>query len=77
VRPARCRPRHEIAGRTAPGSVAEQVAVVFVAMVLNRFGIELVSSAQPFPLAEEGNPVLGLMDAKKGYDPQAKLIDRA
>jgi hypothetical protein len=45
-------------------------------MVLNRFGDELAPSTQPFPLAEEGNPMLGLMDPKKGYDPQVKLIDR-
>lgn len=53
--------------------VAEQAAVVFVAMVLNRFHVELFPSRQTFPLPEEGNPVLGLMDPRKGYDLQVKL----
>lgn len=56
--------------------VAEQAAVVFVAMVLKRFDITLAPSKQPFPLPEEGNPVLGLMDPRKGYDLQVRLSAR-
>jgi cytochrome P450 len=56
--------------------VAEQAAVSFVAMVLHRFDITLSPGNQPFPLPEEGNPVLGLMDPRKGYDLQVELSPR-
>ena len=56
--------------------VAEQAAVVFVAIVLHRFDITLAPPTQSFPLPEEGNPVLGLMDPKKGCDLQVRLHSR-
>lgn len=57
--------------------MAHQATVVFVAMVLRRFDVLVHPKAQSFPLAEEGNPVLGLMDHMAGSDLQIKLIQRS
>lgn len=56
--------------------VAKQSVMTFVALVLHRFEIEIYPASQGFPLAEEGNPVLGLMDLKEGSDLKIKLTRR-
>lgn len=57
--------------------VAKQSVMTFVALVLHRFEIEKSPASQGFPVAEEGNPVLGLMDPKEGSDLVIKLTRRA
>lgn len=54
--------------------VAKQAVVSFVAMALNRFDMEL-AEPQSFPVAEEGNPVLGIMANKT--DLKVRLSRRA
>lgn len=56
--------------------MAHQATVVFVAMVLRRFDVVIHPKTQGFPIAEEGNPVLGLMDLSAGSDLQIKLTRR-
>jgi len=52
--------------------VAKQAVVTFIAMVLNRFNVE-IDGSQPFPTAKEGNPVIGLMSNQSGSDLRVKL----
>jgi cytochrome P450 len=56
--------------------VAKQSVMTFVSIVLQRFDIEKSPTSQVFPRAEEGNPVLGLMDLKEGSDLTIKLSRR-
>lgn len=56
--------------------LARQSVMIFVSMVLQRFNIEKSPTSQGFPLAEEGNPVLGLMDLKEGSDLVIRLTPR-
>ncbi|KIM95614.1 hypothetical protein OIDMADRAFT_205961 [Oidiodendron maius Zn] len=47
----------------------------FVAMLLQRFDVEMVGSAK-LPVADEGRPVLGIMSIKEGHDFNVRLSPR-
>lgn len=52
-------------------------ATTFVAMLLQRFDVEMVGSSSPkMPVADEGRPVLGIMSIKKGEDFNVRLSPR-
>jgi cytochrome P450 len=57
--------------------IAKHTTLVFIALALQRFDMNLDPPSQPFPIPEEGNPTLGLVDLKKGYDLKVKLNPRA
>ncbi|KAI9707823.1 MAG: hypothetical protein M1820_004428 [Bogoriella megaspora] len=74
------RRRHQMAfggGSTqCPGRhLATQIIMVWVAMMLHRFDIDLPAGDRKFPEAEEANPVLGIIDVKCS-DLSAILPDR-
>jgi cytochrome P450 len=54
---------------------AKQAVLCYVAMVLQRFDIE-VAGPRRFPTMEEGNPVLGIMSNKDGDDILVRLTPR-
>jgi len=56
--------------------VAKQTVLAFIATIVNRFEIEIDPPNQSFPTAEEGIPVVGLMDPKIGSDYKIKLTQR-
>lgn len=55
--------------------VAKRAVLVFVAMLLQRFDIEM-DGYQPMPEAEEGKPVLGIMSIKENQDLKVRLTTR-
>lgn len=48
----------------------------FVAVLLRRFDVGMVGNP-PFPKADEGRPVLGIMSIKEGHDVKVRLSPRA
>lgn len=52
--------------------VAKRTVVMFVAMLLQRFDVEMVGD-QPIPATEEGKPVLGIMSVKEGEDLKVRI----
>jgi cytochrome P450 len=55
--------------------VAKQGVISLIAMALHRFDISL-EGKQPFPMAKEGNPVIGLMSNQPGSDLSVRLSPR-
>jgi|SRR3569833_1484274 len=55
--------------------VAKRVVLVWLAVLLRRFDVE-TDGPQPFPGAEEGKPVIGLMSVKSGEDLRVRLKPR-
>jgi cytochrome P450 len=53
--------------------IAKQAVIMFVAMVLHRFDIELADEQQSFPEPELGKPVLGIMSNKSRQDLKVRL----
>ncbi|KAE8350519.1 cytochrome P450 [Aspergillus coremiiformis] len=54
--------------------VAKRSVLLFVAMLLQRFNVELVTKRIPEP--EEGKPVLGIMSVKEGEDVLVRVWSR-
>ncbi|KAK4197159.1 Abscisic acid 8'-hydroxylase 4 [Triangularia verruculosa] len=60
-----------------PGrNLAKQTTLAFVAMVLDRFDVELDPPGQKFPRPAEGKPSIGLVDVTEGEDLRVKLTPR-
>lgn len=55
--------------------IAKEAVTAFVAMIVQRFDIEL-AGRQEFPRLEDGNPVLGIMSSKGGDDLLIRLTPR-
>lgn len=55
--------------------VAKRSVLLFIAMLLQRFDIEM-DGYQPIPAAEEGKPVLGIMSIKENEDLRVRLTPR-
>ncbi|KAL7791987.1 cytochrome P450 [Trichoderma ceciliae] len=55
--------------------VAKRSVLLFTAMLLQRFDIEM-DGDQPIPTAEEGKPVLGIMSIKENEDLRVRLTSR-
>ncbi|KAK3303785.1 putative cytochrome p450, partial [Chaetomium strumarium] len=57
--------------------VAKRAVMLFVAMLLRRFELEMVGGPDtPVPDAEQGKPVLGIMSVKEGQDLMVRLTRR-
>ncbi len=57
--------------------VAKRAVMLFVAMLLREFDVEMVGGPQtPVPDAEQGKPVLGIMSVKEGQDLMVRLTRR-
>ncbi|UKZ50161.1 hypothetical protein TrVGV298_004417 [Trichoderma virens] len=55
--------------------MAKRAVLLFVAMLLQRFDIEM-DGFQPIPTAEEGKPIIGIMSIKEGSDLRVRLTTR-
>jgi cytochrome P450 len=53
--------------------LATQTVLVFVAMLLHKFDVELENPRQQFPVAEEAVPVLGIIGVKSAHDIRVNL----
>jgi cytochrome P450 len=57
--------------------VAKRAVMLFVAMLLRKFDLEMVGGPEtPVPDAEQGKPVLGIMSVKEGQDLMVRLTRR-
>ncbi|KAF2114938.1 cytochrome P450 [Lophiotrema nucula] len=53
--------------------LTEKTSLAFVAMILQKFDLELEPHTQSFPIATEGNPSIGLVDVEQGSDLKVNL----
>ncbi|KAL4974755.1 cytochrome P450 [Aspergillus desertorum] len=56
--------------------VAKRFVMLFVALLVRRFDVELLDSGKGVPEADEGKPVLGLMSVKDGADVLVRVKER-
>ncbi|KAL6233351.1 hypothetical protein BDW75DRAFT_215334 [Aspergillus navahoensis] len=56
--------------------VAKRFVMLFVALLVRRFDVELLDTARGVPEADEGKPVLGLMSVKDGADVLVRVKER-